>query len=205
MDLGGVDFFGLEPACALSDSGINVFDKDSPECTSLPIDDLQLYCACPSDEQDKETTTCTLCPGGEIVPNDPENDIFYLILNTDGQQISCSEAQQLVQAEERGSVLCDDVQRGSTVCGCSVPENACELCPNGEIGSNFERLETSFGIRQGCITFSHQLHRYDADSAECKSLDSGYRDTCGCQKEVEFVPCTLCPFGESVPYPEKVR
>lgn len=63
-------------------------------------------------------------------------------------------------------------------------------------------MESIFGLRQDCNSFSHQLHRYDRDSAERLSLEESYREECGCKKE-EFVPCTVCPGGESVAYPDK--
>lgn len=202
VDLGDVEYFGLTPTCALFESGINVFQKEDQDCSVLPMEDLQLYCGCASDENESNSA-CTLCPGGEIVPDDPQHDFFYLLLNSNEVQISCSEAKELVKEEEPGSTLCTDIQRGSTVCGCPVSENACQLCPGGEISSQFERLDTIFGVRQDCITFDNQLKSLNADSEECQLLDDSYREICGCQEETPFVPCTLCPLGEPVPYPDK--
>ena len=209
VDLGGVDYFGLASTCALLESGINNIDKDEEECSTLPIDELQLYCGCPSGEEDNNSasTTCTLCPGEEIVPADPQNSFRVIHLNSNGDRISCSDAQQQVQDLERGSVLCDDIQRGSTNCGCPVPENACELCPDGtseDLTKKSLQIDTLFGVRQDCGTFRHQVRRLDRDSVECQSIDESIIEACCSTLEVEFVPCTLCPGGESVAYPDKM-
>lgn len=202
VDLGDVDFFGLTPTCALVESGMNIFKQGGQACSSLPIDELQMYCGCQwTEDEGEDNDACMLCPGGEIVP---ENGVLLLLeLNENGKRISCTDAHELVKGEKRGSSLCNDIQRGSTRCGCPVPENACQLCPDGSkvAGANF--VDSIFGIRQSCESYFYQMHRYDRDSAECQSLDDNGREACGCDKKEEFVPCTLCPGGESVAYPNK--
>lgn len=118
VDLGGVDFLGLSPTCVLVESVINNLNQNDQDCLDLPMDELKLHCGCLSTEDegggDNTPTTCTLCPGGEIVPDlPPENSNLSLMLNSDETRISCSEAHQLVKGEESGSNLCNDIQCGS--------------------------------------------------------------------------------------------
>jgi len=213
VDLGGVDFFGLAPTCELVESGINGLNQDDKDCLALPMDGLKLYCGCPNAENEggnSNNDACPICPGGEILPDRPEDDFIFLTLNsvpapTPGDNtISCKEAKVLAKGEESGSVLCGDIRLGSTACGCPVPENACQICPDGsKIIRNSEFVDSIFGVRIICDHFDTQLHRFDRNSTECQSLDENYAETCGCTQEEELVPCTLCPAGESVPYPDK--
>lgn len=202
-----VDFFGLEPTCALVESGINRFHVDDEECASLPLDELQMACGCVDDDNqgDDDDTVCTLCPGGEIVPGPINEGLRLTLTSTNEEQISCSEAQQLVQGEQRGSVLCNDIQRGSTRCGCPVPEHACQLCPNGRVKANNWVDSDFFDMRLPCGSLDSWLHRHHEDSVECSSAlkEENYKETCGCQEKEQFVPCTLCPNGEPVAYPDK--
>lgn len=206
IDLGSVDFFGLAPTCALIESILNTVPKQEQEaCMHLPMKELQQYCGCPSEEN--EPRSCTLCPGGEVVPVLPEHNFVEIRLGSTGNQISCSEAHAQVKEEESESELCNDIQSGSTACGCPVPENACELCPEGMTlnlqSASSEQVDTIFGTRQDCGTFASELHRYDRNSTECQSLEKGHWETCGCEKDAEFVPCALCPGREAVAYPDK--
>ena len=211
VDLGDLDFFGLAPTCALVESGIATFGKESADCLDLPTDDLQLFCGCPSGTEDPATSdVCTLCPGGEIVPDSSEYAFAELELSSDinpngyPSRILCKDAKAMVQGETRESILCKDIQYGSTACGCPVPEDACQLCPGGsEPLLKTKRVESIFGPGLQCSSLHHQVHRYDDNSTECQALADTYSDTCGCEEEVEVVPCTLCPGGEAVAYPDK--
>ena len=197
-----VDFFGLSPTCALVESGINSFNENDQDCSNLPMDELQNYCGCLMNEDEGEDdNSCTVCPGGEILSRD-DLQLLSITLNADRSEITCAQAQELVKGEERGSVLCNDIQRGATRCGCPVPENACQLCPD-VLANNFV-TSSIFGIRIRCESFLHQLHSFDRDSEECQSLDDSHREACECTEPEEFVPCTLCPGGEAVPYPDKI-
>jgi hypothetical protein len=67
-------------------------------------------------------------------------------------------------------------------------------------------ITTPNGERVQCESFEAQLHSFESSSIECTSLDDeSYADQCGCSDESEsFVPCSLCPGGEAVPFPEKM-
>lgn len=211
VDLGELDFLGLTPTCALVDSGIKIFNNESNGCLDLPMTDLQLYCGCLSGTEDPGASdACSLCPGGEIVPDSSEYAFAGLELTSDitvndyPDRVLCKDAEMLTKGEKSGSDLCNDIQRGSTACGCPVPDNACQLCPGGKAPLlSTERVDSIFGPGLLCFSLHHQVHQYRGNSTECQTLVDSYAETCGCVKEVEIVPCTLCPNGEPVKFPQK--
>lgn len=213
VDLGVLGFFGIAPTCALVDSGIRTFNRESDSCLNFAIGDLQLYCGCSSGTEEGDhpaSDVCTLCPGGEIVPDFSDYAFAMLELDSDvasneyPSRILCRDAERLVKGVTAGSELCEAIQRGSTGCGCPVPDNACQLCPGGgDVRLKTERVDSFFGPRLSCSSLLHQLHRYDALSTECLTLDDSYAATCGCDKEEDIVPCAVCSGGEPVAYPDK--
>ena len=189
--------------CALAESKIQSFQNGQPECLEQPFDDLRLYCGC-SSEDEEESNECTLCPGGEIVQDQSGIDTLINIGNED--MVTCEDAKTLVAKTEKGTEVCNSIQRVSTQCGCPIPENACRLCKNGGVITDTnKRITTPSGEDVSCESFEAQLHNFESSSFECTSLDDdSYANFCGCSESEAFVPCTLCVGGETVPKPEKV-
>ena len=171
------------------------------EVMALPIDDLRRYCGCPS-EDGVDSNECTLCPGGETVPLQSGVD---LLINTGKDSVrSCEEANDLVVQTERGTEVCNEIQRVSEQCGCPVEDNECHLCKNGGYMKETSKIITTpSGERVSCKSFEAQLHNFTSTSMNCTSLDESYADQCGCPESEAFVPCSLCGEGEVVPFPEK--
>jgi hypothetical protein len=196
--------FGLALTCALVESGMQVYDTGHEECLKIPFDGLRRYCGCPSEDED-ESNECTLCPGGEIVPDQSGVDAFINIGDEDLDSfISCKDVKTLVAQTEKGTDACNEIQSVSTLCGCPIPENACRLCKNG--GYMTEKainVTNPSGQHISCQSFEAQLHNFKSSSIECTSLDESYSDQCGCLEAEAFVPCSLCAGGEETPFPEK--
>ena len=161
--------FGLALTCALVESGMQVYDTGQAECLEQPFDDLRRYCGCPS-EDENESNECTLCPGGEIVPDQPDVDTFITIGNDN--LVTCEEAKTLVAETEKGTEVCNNIQSVSTLCGCPIPENACRLCKNG--GYMTETVKTvknpsggeldPSGDHVSCRNFEAKLHYIKSSS-----------------------------------------
>jgi hypothetical protein len=96
---------GIAFTCALAESRMQIFQNGQTECLELPFDDLRRCCGCPSEDKE-ESTECTLCPGGEIAPDQSGVDI-----------ISCKNAKTLLNKTEKGTEECNQIQRVSTQCG----------------------------------------------------------------------------------------
>jgi hypothetical protein len=194
--------FGNPLTCAFTESVMQLYEAEQTECLELPFDDLHRYCGCPN-EDEEESNECTLCPGGEIVPHQSGVDTF---INLSNQEIvSCEKAKTLAAQTEKGSEVCNQIQRVSTVCGCPVPENACRLCQNRKFTTATGTMVTTpSGEHVSCESFEARLHNFQSNSIECTSLDESYADQCGCSEPEAFVPCSLCVGGDEVPDPEKV-
>ena len=194
---------GLALTCALAESRMQTFQIGQAFCLKQPFDDLRRYCGCPS-EDEEESKECTLCPGGEMVADQSGVDMFVNIENED--KLTCEDAKTLVAKTEKGTEVCNSIQRVSTQCGCPIPENACRLCKNGGVITDTnKRITTPSGEDVSCESFEAQLHNVESSSFECTSLDDdSYANFCGCSESEAFVPCTLCVGGETVPKPEKV-
>ena len=215
VDFTGVDSFPLDSfsengiafTCTLQESRMQRLQTGQAECLELPFGDLRRYCGCTSDDEE-ESNECTLCPGGEIVPAQSGLDTFINIGNEDAI-VTCKEAKVLVAETEKGTEVCNEIQRVSTRCGCPIPENACRLCKRG--GSMTETgtmITTPSGESVSCESFEAQLHNFESSSINCTSLndtslDESYADQCGCSESEAFIPCTLCGEGEEVPFPDK--
>ena len=121
--------YSLALTCALVESRMQVYDTEQAECLEQPFDGLRRYCGCPSKDED-ESNECTLCPGGEIVLDQSGVDTF---INTGNEDpiVTCEETKTLATETEKGTEVCNKIQRVSTLCGCPIPENACRLCKNG--------------------------------------------------------------------------
>ena len=113
---------GVTYNCALVESVIHNYATGQAECLELPFDNLRRYCGCPN-EDEEESNECTFCPGGEIVPDQSGVDTFINFSNE--EIVSCETAKTLAAQTEKGTEVCNQIQRVSTVCGCPVPENAC--------------------------------------------------------------------------------
>ena len=144
-------------------------------CLEQTFDDLRRYCVGPS-EDGEESNECTLCPGGEIVPPQSGVDMFINIRNEDSI-IACEEANTLVTETEKDTEICNQIQRVSTQCGCSVPENAYRLCKNRVYMTKTSTIITTpSGERVQCESFEAQLHNFESSSIECTSLGESYAD-----------------------------
>jgi len=193
--------YGLEVTCAFAESEMQRYDTEQAECLEQPFDDLRRYCGCPS-EDGEESNECTLCPGGQIVPDQSGVDMFINTGNED--RVSCEKAKSLAAKTENGTEVCNQIQRGSTVCGCPIPENACRLCKNGgEVTATGTFITTPDGERVQCESFEAQLHNFESNSIECTSLNDSYADECACSEPEVFVPCSICVGGDEVAFPEK--
>jgi hypothetical protein len=194
---------GLALTCALAESRMKIYQTGQAECLELPFDDLRRYCGCQSDDEE-ESNECTLCPGGETVPAQSGLDTLINIGN-EGAIITCEEAKVLVAQTEKGTEVCNEIQRVSTRCGCPIPDNACRLCKSGgSVTETGTMITTPSGESISCESFEAQLHNFESSSINCTRLDDEtYADKCGCSEAEAFVPCSLCVGGEAVPFPEK--
>jgi hypothetical protein len=118
--------------------------------------------------------------------------------------ISCPDAAQLANNTEKGSDICNAMQDAGTICGCPVSTNACELCGRGGVlGEVYKEIVLESGEVTDCILLEAKLRLAEQSSQECSANTKLYASECGCMAELEFQPCTLCPLGEPVPYPER--
>lgn len=195
--------FGLDTTCELVESAIGLYDETAQLCLDLPFDKLRSYCACsgtPSDEEImvvENTATCNICVGGELLWDVSESSFIY-----QERLITCRDAVQLASSTVKGSDVCKLIQDAGTICGCPIPDDACELCRGGFLGEASKEIVLVDGEVIACNVLEARLHLVDESSQECSSTDV-YAAECGCTAGVEFQPCTLCPLGESVPYPER--
>lgn len=193
----GQPTFGLARTCALVESTIRQYDAGETQCLDLPVEDLRSYCGCATDDEE-ESTVCTLCPGGEVV-EEPENHFTF-----NGGTVSCREAKEIVANTEKGTDTCNAVQQVSTLCGCPIPWDSCEICKNGgAVLDGCKVIRTPSKEEVSCRTFEAQMRSLESSNSQCLSLDPIYAEQCGCTEVEEFIPCTLCPHGEAVPYPDK--
>ncbi len=111
---------------------------------------------------------------------------------------------------------CTFHQSVSSICGCAPPDNACNLCSNGQtLGLPNRKLAfiaNQFGFIPTCEIFdAHLKGTVNASSRQCLSTQSFLGDYYGCgsvllSTSVALITtpkCTLCPSGESVPLPEQ--
>ena len=193
--------FGLDTTCELVESAINLYDRTEQRCLDLPFDQLRQICSCSTDGEVvvADDMTCNLCVGGEMIVHMPESSFIH-----EGTLISCLDAAQLANNTEKGSDVCNAMQDAGTICGCPVSTNACELCGRGGVlGEVYKEIVLESGEVTTCILLEAKLHLVERSSQECSIITDTYASECGCMAELEFQPCTLCPLGEPVPYPER--
>ena len=209
------DSFGLVRTCALVESAINEIPSNSSECLDRSMGGLQEYCGCSNGEEEEEeiSSVCSFCPGGEILP--PIDDLLafegFVIFGGDGYS-DCASLRAMAENTEVHSDQCQKIQSISTACGCPVPEDACLLCQDGELLGGINRVFPPSDKIYGpwvpdrettCKTVNAALNRLSKHSEQCTELQAKYSKQCECAKKEEFIPCALCPHGESVPDPNK--
>jgi hypothetical protein len=89
---------------------MQVYETGHAECLGQQFDDLRRCYVCPSQDEE-EINECTLCPGGEIVLDDSG----ITTCRSPGY-MSCEDANTLVSQTEKGTELCNEIQRVSTIC-----------------------------------------------------------------------------------------
>jgi len=174
------------------------FTSDSRDCTdmkSLLHDRCECY------------EPCTLCPdGGELDFLDKNVSSFlqyYLnerrsSMNWTGT--TCSEIQS--NARELltfNSSDCQAVQSVSGLCGCPVRRNSCNM--ECSILRNPEQIvdtpEYDIPV-MSCEDLMFHATQFTSDSGACTDMKSLFHEQCEC-----YEPCTLCPDGRELDFPDK--
>lgn len=201
LDASGTSF-GLDTTCELVESVIGLYEETSQLCLDLPFDKLRSYCACstPGNEEImtvENASTCNICAGGELLRDVSDSSFHY-----QDSFITCQDAVQLANSTVKGSDVCNLIQGAGTICGCPVRDDACELCQGGFLGNANDVVFVDDEVIS-CSVLEARLHLIDKSSQECSHAADMFSAECGCTAGVEFQPCTLCPLGESVRYPER--
>jgi hypothetical protein len=116
--------FGFIPTCELLEAYLqSEYKNESSMCTVSQLL-LSNYCGCDGTTIE---TGCSFCPDGQSIGfPDKHLNITGIPLDT-CQQLESA----LSLVVESNSQTCSDFQHFSSYCGCSVIENACEMCPHG--------------------------------------------------------------------------
>ena len=194
---------GYVPTCEL----LEAFLPEDDALCSISQELLPDYCGCGGATVE---TGCSLCIGGEVVPSpEKELNISGIPFTTCGQLESA-----LILVIEDGLDTCSSFQSFSSYCDCPVAENACEMCPHGEIAfpnkpvtfledvgfTLPDKLATFFGdsgsFEPPCWIIEAITRSYSSNTDECQLAQwtSGY---CGCPP-IENA-CTWCAGGKSIP------
>lgn len=170
---------------------------------------------------------CTVCKDGSAVPF-PDKAI-----NVEGIPVdTCRSLETTAGFLIQGTDFCNSVQSIGTLCGCEIPDNACNLCTDGSTVSNpslnlptYYANDFIFGAPEGvvlnCESMESILHNYEEDSTLCHSTRVDIATDCGCPEvEVDTIltkfptvspaptvdppeSCTLCLGGEDILFPDK--
>jgi hypothetical protein len=193
--------FGLATTCELVESAINVYKSDEQRCLDLPFDQLRQLCSCSTDgEVMQDDKSCNMCVGGETAIDRWSESIHF---KYEGNFISCLDASRLVNNTEKGSDVCNAIQAVGTRCGCQISTNACKLCGGGVMREYWKEFFLENGEITDCLLLEAKLHLVEQSNQECSINKELFGSACGCEEEVKYEPCTFCPLGEPVPYPER--
>eukprot|EP00540_Astrosyne_radiata_P015554 CAMPEP_0116853922 /NCGR_PEP_ID=MMETSP0418-20121206/18245_1 /TAXON_ID=1158023 /ORGANISM="Astrosyne radiata, Strain 13vi08-1A" /LENGTH=200 /DNA_ID=CAMNT_0004486505 /DNA_START=147 /DNA_END=750 /DNA_ORIENTATION=- len=104
---------------------------------------------------------CTICKDGSAVPF-PEKTLDFERIPVD----NCGSLETTAGFLRLGTGFCNSIQAIGTLCGCSIPENACTLCRDGESVSNHS-LELD-----GYLASSYILGPPDGVLMTCESMEA---------------------------------
>jgi hypothetical protein len=184
--------FGFIPTCELLEAYLLSQNTTNNTLCSVSQGLLAEYCGC---NGAKISKGCSFCPDGQLVPSpEKELNISGLPFKTCGQLESA-----LSLVVEDGQETCTTFQKLSSYCGCGVAENACEMCPHGNIAYPDKPLSSVVGntgidsFEPTCKIFEALTRSTLTGSKECflAHLMGGY---CGCPPVDNF--CTLCRGGK---------
>jgi len=125
---------------------------------------------------------CQLC-GDETIDKDKPISLPdpFSFLATCGQLASMASS-----ALAQGSDECQAIQAVGTYCGCSIPENACNLCTDPEGAGHvvtqpnaLVEFDLPYQIEPTCAHVEAYLHSVNPQSDQCKKGQS-FQDECGC-------------------------
>jgi hypothetical protein len=186
--------FGFVPTCGLLEAYLLSQNATNNTLCSVSQGLLAEYCGCNGATIAKG---CSFCPDGQMVPSpEKELNISDLPFKTCGQLESA-----LSLVIEDGQETCTTFQKLSSYCGCQVAENACKMCPHGEISYPDKSLLPIVGnagidsFEPTCKIFEALARSTLVGTNECflAHLISGY---CGCPPLENY--CSMC-HGKGIP------
>ena len=216
---------GLRYDCDVLEAQLNVLTQDNDVCLARQTDQRLLReCGCSNyqeptqqeqEQQQLQREPCTLCPFGleANFSNARVDDLFGT---------ECSVLGGAVAEYDLGSNECQRVQNLSSLCGCPVSRDACQMCPHGMVAP-----EQPHGNYFTCEFVAASLHTFQSNDTQCLAaqqdrtvtlnstqytegittaveialLQQEHKNKCLCKPPPET--CSLCPNGEWVPLPDK--
>ncbi|KAL3928284.1 MAG: hypothetical protein SGBAC_012718, partial [Bacillariaceae sp.] len=159
---------------------------------------------------------CTTCIEGSISkPDQLLNIVSPIPIET------CTDLNALSVFVDDSTEECLGIRMMGGLCGCPQPENACGLCPEGYTlqnplktldPSSSEVLQTaSAGLDLNCAFVDSYVKVASQSDDFCNSTLETFQQDCTCMavevstptsSPVAFEPCTLCPDGSPMLYPD---
>lgn len=205
------DARGLAITCDLVESSINRFDSTEQQCLDVPLEELKAFCGCivvggegetPTDDENAEPeieNSCSMCAGGEILTEYTWN----IILMGDGKRYPCQHFADLAKQTSPNTQECNDIQDVTFLCGCAEAANACSICGDDKVMSEDAVLITApDGNVLECGNYDAKLRSMEQSDEQCIVTDE-ISQLCGCRDLKEVTPCSICPGGEDVTFPDK--
>jgi len=131
---------------------------------------------------------CTLCTTGDPItlPEAPVNLLEPIPIAT------CGDLNGLMGFIQEGSSDCAGIQTLGGLCGCPVPEGACQLCPGSALKDPLREITGSAEIAQqapaglavNCqFVDSYVQSLYSEGTGECSAYQDNYGNQCECQED----------------------
>ena len=209
---------GLEYTCAVVEAGLNVFSQNTTTCHDTQTNAYFLReCGCSNyvEPTQQPVELCTLCPL-DATPNLTEASLDT-VLWLFGE--NCTQLAETATSYPLDSVECRRIHNASTLCGCPVSRDACNLCPHGLVETQPNRTtcqsrqaslhhntlanETQCTLAQQQETIQLNRSQYNTTSQTLSNNNEQYGDGSECLCKPKPVTCNICPNGEPLPLPNK--
>jgi hypothetical protein len=141
---------GETTSCDILESRMHLVNDTSPQC--LLMEPYAKECGCTHNASHAnpvvtavQSASCTLCPLGEKVPYPDRNLSGLDGLGFDFLQHQCGILEAFVSKTDLNSKFCRTVQVIGKMCGCSVQEQACNICGEGTMTNPLAELTWAVG------------------------------------------------------------
>jgi hypothetical protein len=152
--------------------------------------------------QAENNKPCTVCPNGDPITLPGKS------LSLPGFEFidSCSALDSTIGIFfQLDTDECALIQSASSLCGCPIPEGACNLCGENNFVQQPDRevpyLLNIDAFTPTCEFIEAYLHSIPKTDSTCGVTQTFTASYCGCNDSppIEGPMCTLCPNGEAVP------